>query len=35
MRDFIEGKKGEKSGTSFKNCHFAVNFWENDELGHK
>ena len=35
MRDFIEGKMGEKSGISLKNCHFAVNFRENDELCHK
>ena len=35
MRDFIEGKMGEKSGISLKNCHFAVNFGENDELCHK
>ena len=35
MRDFIEGKMGEKSRISLKNCHFAVNFWENDKLDQK
>ena len=35
MRNFIEWKMGEKSGISLKNDHFAVNFGEDDELGHK